>query len=320
VIRFGVADLVVVASEVLDLDTDAVLVLLDLDAAARALADPEPPVEDPPGRAGAMLHGLLHNRPLRQGNRRVALIATTQFLAVNGWQLDIDPPEDLMRVLLAADSPAELAAWMRQRLHRAGTRHEERAMFPKSTGRAKRLRFTRFTERARRVVVLAQEEARMHQRDHIGTEHLLLGLIHEGRGLAAQALASLGIDLDDVRRLVAEIGGPGRQAPSGHLPFTARGRKVLDLALREALQLSDSSVGTEHLLLGLTGEADGVAAQVLARLGVTLDEVRDRVLGLTAQPGSVLPQERALRREIDRLRALLRDAGIDPDSGTARTA
>ena len=123
--------------------------------------------------------------------------------------------------------------------------------------------FERFTDRARRVVVLAQEEARMLNHNYIGTEHILLGLIHEGEGVAAKALESLGISLDAVRQQVEEIIGQGQQAPSGHIPFTPRAKKVLELSLREALQLGHNYIGTEHILLGLIREGEGVAAQVL---------------------------------------------------------
>ncbi|ROP43306.1 ATP-dependent Clp protease ATP-binding subunit [Pseudokineococcus lusitanus] len=140
--------------------------------------------------------------------------------------------------------------------------------------------FERFTDRARRVVVLAQEEARMLNHNYIGTEHILLGLIHEGEGVAAKALESLGISLDSVREQVQEIIGQGQQAPSGHIPFTPRAKKVLELSLREALQLGHNYIGTEHILLGLIREGEGVAAQVLVKLGADLNRVRQQVLQL----------------------------------------
>jgi ATP-dependent Clp protease ATP-binding subunit ClpC len=140
--------------------------------------------------------------------------------------------------------------------------------------------FERFTDRARRVVVLAQEEARMLNHNYIGTEHILLGLIHEGEGVAAKALESLGISLDAVRNQVEEIIGQGQQAPSGHIPFTPRAKKVLELSLREALQLGHNYIGTEHILLGLIREGEGVAAQVLVKLGADLNKVRQQVIQL----------------------------------------
>ncbi len=140
--------------------------------------------------------------------------------------------------------------------------------------------FERFTDRARRVVVLAQEEARMLNHNYIGTEHILLGLIHEGEGVAAKALESLGISLEAVRSQVEEIIGHGQQAPSGHIPFTPRAKKVLELSLREALQLGHNYIGTEHILLGLIREGEGVAAQVLVKLGADLNRVRQQVIQL----------------------------------------
>ena len=147
--------------------------------------------------------------------------------------------------------------------------------------------FERFTDRARRVVVLAQEEARLLNHNYIGTEHILLGLIHEGEGVAAKALESLGISLEAVRQQVEEIIGQGGQSPSGHIPFTPRAKKVLELSLREALQLGHNYIGTEHILLGLIREGEGVAAQVLVKLGADLSRVRQQVIQLlSGYPGS----------------------------------
>jgi ATP-dependent Clp protease ATP-binding subunit ClpC len=176
--------------------------------------------------------------------------------------------------------------------------------------------FERFTDRARRVVVLAQEEARMLNHNYIGTEHILLGLIHEGEGVAAKALESLGISLEAVRQQVEEIIGQGQQAPSGHIPFTPRAKKVLELSLREALQLGHDYIGTEHILLGLIREGEGVAAQVLVRLGADLNRVRQQVIQLLhEEPGAELetaharpwprPAARAERRLLSQLQARL---------------
>ncbi len=140
--------------------------------------------------------------------------------------------------------------------------------------------FEKFTDKARRVVVLAQEEAKLLKHNYIGTEHILLGLIHEGEGVAAKALEALGINLEQVREQVQEIIGQGQQAPSGHIPFTPRAKKVLELSLREALQLGHSYIGTEHLLLGLIREGEGVAAQVLTKLGADTNKVRQQVIQL----------------------------------------
>jgi hypothetical protein len=140
--------------------------------------------------------------------------------------------------------------------------------------------FERFTDRSRRVVVLAQEEARMLNHNYIGTEHILLGLIRESDGLAARALESLEISLGAVRQQVEEIIGQGQEAPTGPVPFTPRAKKVLALSLRESLQLGHNYIGTEHILLGLIREGDGVAAQVLVRLGADLNRVRQQVIQL----------------------------------------
>ncbi|RRO17266.1 ATP-dependent Clp protease ATP-binding subunit [Saccharopolyspora rhizosphaerae] len=157
--------------------------------------------------------------------------------------------------------------------------------------------FERFTDRARRVVVLAQEEARMLNHNYIGTEHILLGLIHEGEGVAAKALESLGIALEGVRQQVEEIIGQGQQAPSGHIPFTPRAKKVLELSLREALQLGHNYIGTEHILLGLIREGEGVAAQVLVKLGADLNRVRQQVLQLLSGYQGKEPAEAGGRGE-----------------------
>jgi ATP-dependent Clp protease ATP-binding subunit ClpC len=189
--------------------------------------------------------------------------------------------------------------------------------------------FERFTDRARRVVVLAQDEARSLNHDYIGTEHLLLGLIHEGEGVAAKALESLGISLDGVRRQVEEIIGRGQQAPSGHIPFTPRAKKVLELSLRESLQLGHNYIGTEHILLGLIREGKGVAAQVLVKLGADLNRVRQQVIQLvhgqqveepvSARSASgelrLLPAVKTRLEAVEqRLTAIEQRVGIGPDT------
>lgn len=188
-------------------------------------------------------------------------------------------------------------------------------------------RFRRFTDRARRAICLAQEEARLLRHDHVGTEHLLLGLLDEGEGVAAKALDSLGVSRESVRAQVEEIIGHGTSPPAGQVPFTPPAKKVLELSLREALALGHHYIGTEHLLLALLREGDGVAAQVLVRLGADHARVLERVLGLLTgrqgRPGkeiSPVEENQRLHREVDRLRDLLRQHGIEPDGGTARTA
>src|ERR1022692_2371672 len=147
--------------------------------------------------------------------------------------------------------------------------------------------FERFTDRARSVVVLAQEEARLLNHNYIGTEPLLLGVIRESEGIAAKALTVLGVELDTAREHVEEIVGRGTREPSGHIPFTPRAKKVLELSLRGGLQLGHNYIGTEHILLGLIHEGEGVAAQVLVRLGGDLNRVRQQVVQLVhSEPGS----------------------------------
>ncbi len=193
--------------------------------------------------------------------------------------------------------------------------------------------FERFTDRAQRVVVLAQEEARTLNHNYIGTEHLLLGLVREGEGVAAKALESLGISLDEVRQQVEEIIGQGQEAPPGHIPFTPRAKKVMELAQREANDLGHSYIGTEHLLLGLAREGEGVAAQVLVKLGADLARARQQTIQLLHGPaGSVVLRQgrrlgsRARARLLDdalaridaldrRIAAIERWVGMRPDLG-----
>ena len=141
--------------------------------------------------------------------------------------------------------------------------------------------FERFTERARQVVVLAQEEARTLKHNYIGTEHILLGLLREEEGLAARVLESLDITVERVRAQVVRIVGSGEEITSGQIPFTPRAKKVLELALREALSLGHNYIGTEHILLGLVREGEGIAAGALESLGVSLEKVRSQVMSLT---------------------------------------
>src|ERR1700690_3409907 len=192
--------------------------------------------------------------------------------------------------------------------------------------------FERFTDRARRVLVLAQEEARLLNHSFIGTEHILLGLIHEGEGVAAKALESLGISLEAVREKVEETIGLAGTAPTGSPPFTPRAKKVLELSLREALQLGHSYIGTEHMLLGLVREGDGVAAQVLVSLGADLGRVRQQVIQMMsgyqgkeavgATPGGREEQSSSGSAVLDQfgrnLTQLARDKKLDPLVGRER--
>jgi ATP-dependent Clp protease ATP-binding subunit ClpA len=172
--------------------------------------------------------------------------------------------------------------------------------------------FERFTDRSRRVVVLAQEEARLLGHNYIGTEHLLLGLIAEDESVAARTLRALGITLDSAREQARQVVGPSHEEPTGHIPFTPRAKKVLELSLREALSLKSGYIGTEHLLLGLVTEGKGVGAQILVKLGTTLQDVRDKAIELAgtepdpdpAEPPPTLFASRQ-RAELTEIRGLL---------------
>jgi Clp amino terminal domain, pathogenicity island component len=334
-ITLGVADLVVIASRTLGLDTDAVLDLLDPAAAERALAQPHPPggaaeadpaapvsLADPAvpaAWAATLLHGLVRQRPLRSGNEQVALAATLQLLALNGWYLDPDPPGPL------ADMVADIAAgrlgipyvadWLvpRLRSREAGVKRVKAARTPHSLPLADKIEklklatmrtqpkgmFQRFTDRSRRVVYLAQEEARLLRHDHVGPEHLLLGLVYEGEGVAAAALQSLGISLEELRREVEERIGHGQDPVAGTIPFSPLARKVLEQTLREALQLGHNYLGTEHLLLGLFCATDSAAARVLVAAGADHARVREQVVELLAGRGGLAdPRTRMVRMNV----------------------
>jgi hypothetical protein len=181
--------------------------------------------------------------------------------------------------------------------------------------------FERFTDRARRVVVLAQEEARMLDHAYIGTEHLLLGLIHEGEGVAAKALESLGIRLEAVREQVETIIGRGKEPASGHIPFTPRAKRVLELSLKESSHLGHHYIGTEHILLGLIREGQGVAAQVLVKLGADLNRVRQQVIQLLhGRTGEEVVKERGPVRAWGLPRGVLDDVRTRIDSLDQRLA
>ena len=173
--------------------------------------------------------------------------------------------------------------------------------------------FERFTDRARNVVVLAQQEARLLKHNYIGTEHILLGLARESDGLAAKALDALGIGLEAVREQVVEFTGRGQKSPSGHIPFTPRAKKVLELSLREALQFGHNYIGTEHILLGLIREGEGVAAQVLVTLGGDLSAIRQQVIRLLKENPTTdeLPRAaQAAQARVARLAESVGEAGI----------
>jgi prophage maintenance system killer protein len=380
VIPLALTDVLAVAARVVACDSMTIVDRTDLEAVELTLAETKAAAAggDLADAAAALLAGLVRGRPFQGPHRRIAVAVTLHQLALNDRDLDLEPVTEMDQLLdriAAGASLQETAVDLRVRLRRRGACPagsfaterwhatedpvfwtEERGL---STEEKEPTMFERFTDRARRVVVLAQEEARLLSHNYIGTEHILLGLIHEGEGVAAKALESLGVSLEAVRVKVEEIIGEGQQAPSGHIPFTPRANKVLELSKREALQLGHNYIGTEHILLGLIREGEGVAAQVLVQLGADLGRVRQQVIQLlsgyqgketakadapaeaaAARPRSAratlilqelnaeLDESARLRAgndrlltEVTRLRDLLRRHGIDPDTGeSARSA
>jgi hypothetical protein len=345
VITLGVADLVLIAGRVLGLGTEEVLDLLDPEGAGQALTGPWTRTDptDPAAQAAALLCALVRGAPLRHGNQPVALAATLQFLALNGWNADTSPPRATAAVVtgIAAGTldPADVARWLAPRLQLANDQEEKTMRERPALSRAGRLKFPagkspddrlrRFTDRARRAVDLAGDEARRLGHGYVGTEHLLLGLLREGKGIAPQALELLGLSPEEVRRQVTGITGTGPGLPSGHVQLTPQARRVLKTSLQETLALGHQYVGTEHLLLALLRERRGVAAQVLTKLGADYDRAREQVetlldqrqgAGREAGNQAIVTENQQLRREVARLHGVLREHGIDPDSGTAQTA
>jgi prophage maintenance system killer protein len=406
-ITLKVADLVVIASRTLRLDTGQVLDLLDPATAEFALSQARPGGDpgDLAGQAAVLLGALVRGQPLRRGNQQVALAAMLQFLALNGLEMDPDPPGAVTALVaglavgtLDVKTAAERLAPRLRPAGRPAARAKEAPMPGRPVSLAMRIKnatmrtqpkgmFTRFTDRAGLVVRLAQEEARLLRRDYVGSEHLLLGLLYEGEGVAARALGALGISREDVQGQVEEIAGPGQGSPARPLQFTPRAKKVLESSLREALALGHHYIGTEHLLLGLLRDREGVGAQALTRLGADDAQVREQVLGLLrgeceqagpqtqlaadladtaerltqvrrqkqaafdagdldraaalrdqdrqlaadkrrlenllARDGggrATIAENQRLHRELDRLRGLLHQHGIDADGGAAQTA
>ncbi len=260
---------------------------------------PATAASDPASCAAALLSALIRHRPLPRGNEQAAVLATVTFLAVNGWQVDLDPAGATLAVVadLAAGrrSAADLAAWLSPRIsgyrQPAVTRSPAKeapmhGWLPNLKRPARRKAdtvFRRFSPRAREVIIAAQQEARALHHHYIGTEHILLGLLRDRDGLAGRALHVLGISLAAAREQVLDIIGQGKQEPAGHIPFTPRSKRVLELAVREAAQLGHLYVGTEHILLGLIREGDGVGWHVLTRLGATAPRVRNQVQDLMTQ-------------------------------------
>jgi prophage maintenance system killer protein len=290
--------------------------------AEAAPAEADPAGAPAAARAATLLSALVRHRPLARGNEQVAVLATVTFLTVNGWQVDLEPAGDTAAVVagLAAGrwSAADLTTWLSPRISGSGARHapqpapeapahgtpahqaqaheastpspaKEAPMhgwLPNLRRTARRKgdgMFRRFSPRAREVIISAQQEARALHHNYIGTEHILLGLVRDREGGAGRALLVLGISPETVRDQVLDIIGEGKQEPAGHIPFTPRAKRVLELAVREAVQLGHLYVGTEHILLGLIREGDGVGWHVLNRLGATVPTVRGQVLELMSQ-------------------------------------
>ena len=323
--------LVVIAARVLGLDAPDVLDLMDVSAAEAALADADAPglppsrassagagsapagsagtgsadaASDPAGRAAALLGALVRRRPLPRGNEQTAVLATVTFLAINGWQADLEPPEATAGLVadLAAGrrSAADLAGWLSPRISAYRNSAYLEPGLPRSPAkeapmhgwlpnlrrnprRKGDLMFRRFSPRAREVVISAQQEARALHHGFIGTEHILLGLLRDPHGVAGRALHVLGVSAEAAREQVLDIIGEGQREQAGHIPLTPRSKKVLELAVEEAVHLGHLHVGTEHILLGLVREGDGVGWHVLHRLGLTVPKVRDQVLQLVSQ-------------------------------------
>ena len=263
---------------------------------------------DPAERAAALLSALIRHRPLARGNDQAAVLAAVTFLAMNGWQVDLEPAEATAAVVadLAAGrwSAADLTAWLSPRIsvYREPAAPRSPAKEAPMHGWLPNLRrtarskgdsmFRRFSPQAREVIISAQQEARALHHNFIGTEHLLLGLLRDRDGAAGRALHALGVSPEAARQQVLDIIGEGKQEPTGHIPFTPRSKRALELAVREAVRLGHLHVGTEHILLGLVSEGDGVAWHVLDRLGATMPRVRHQVIELVHQdrprPGQVI--------------------------------
>jgi ClpA/ClpB-like protein len=322
------AGLVLVAGRALDLDEASVVAVADLEAAASVLAAAGEAAGGPERQAATLVHGLVTRQVFGPRSPEVAVLAACQLLALHGLAaLDLGAPAAVRHLLAGVAGGRvgveELTAWLGQA----------------TTGWREQM-FERFTDKARQAVVLAQDEARRLGHPEVRTEHVLLGLLTvTGDSAGTRALTALGIPLDDLGAEVEGRIGRGEGAPGGHLPFAPQSKKVLELSLREALQLGHNYIGTEHLLLGLVREAGSGAAQVLAGRGADLDTVRQEVArqlatGAGERPAATSPSKEGLIADIEalygeiaqltgevaRLRGLLRRHGIEPDEGTTRSA
>jgi hypothetical protein len=330
-------DVLAVAARVLRCDSETAVRKTNLDAVADVLAE----VRRTAGLAEAvagLLAGLVRERPFDGPNRVVAVAVVLQFAALNHVDVRLEPVEELDalldRVSAGEVEPRDVTDFIRTRLEPEHFKWRGRDMFE------------RFSDRARRVVVLAQEEARGFNHDFIGTEHLLLGLIEEGQGAAAKVLGGMRISAPAVRDLVVEIIGRGAGHSSGEIPFTPRAKATLEHAHKECRRHGDDLIDTEHLLLGLLRDEKGVAAQVLVKLGGEREEIRRKVHDwmdhrqrvesavagfltdesasawssfgrrhhLLAELNAVLDENERLHEQVAHLRDLLRRHNIDPDT------
>jgi hypothetical protein len=328
VTSLDLAGLVLVAGRALDLDAASLVAVADLEAAASVLAEARDAAGGPERQAATLVHGLVTHRVFGPRSGEVAVLAACQLLTLHGLDaVDLGAPAAVRHLLAGVAGGRvgveELTAWLEQ-----------------STSGWRKQMFERFTDKARQAVVLAQEEARRLGHPEVATEHLLLGLLAvTGDSAGTRTLTGLGIPLDDLRAEVEARIGRGEGAPSGHLAFAPQNKKVLELSLREALQLGHNYIGTEHLLLGLVREGESGAAQVLVRRGADLETVRQEVTrqlatGGAERPAAPKPSKEGMLADIEalydeiaqlagevaRLRGLLRRHGIEPDEGTTRSA
>jgi hypothetical protein len=333
-------DVLAVAAGVWRVDTETAIRRTDLEAVERALTVARK-ASDLTEALAALLVRFVHDRPFEGGNRVVTMAVLLQLAGQNGSDLELEPVEELDdfldRIKDGRAAGPEIVELIHQRVvFRAFSNEihcypEEGEMFEK------------FSERARRVMVLAQEEARFLDHDYIGTEHILIAIAHEGEGLAAKVLAGLNISETTARATALEIVGRGTKAPPGHIPFTPRSKRVLEYSLREALQLGHNYIGTEHILLAIIRDGEGVATQVLVKLGADLPRLRQLVFDrqhsgsvvseflagdgepfLMQMPGrkhhllgeleNLLDENDRLYEQVRRLREKLRQHDIDPDS------
>jgi hypothetical protein len=358
----GPYDVLAVVARVLRCESEDAVRRTDLDAVDRVLAD----VRQTSGlaeAAGALLAGLVRARPFGGANRVVAVAVVLQFVALNRAELRLEPVSEVDELLdrVAADAATdrEVGEFVAARLEHGPVTaddlqehlrldlvlEDELARLGAGDEREFRL-FERFSDAARRVVVLAQEEARRLDHVYVGTEHLLLALLTENHGIAARVLTSTGIEAPAVRSLVVEIIGRGNGGgTAGSIPFTPRAKSTFEYAWDEARRLGADNLDTEHLLLGLLRDGEGVAGQILTKLTSDPDHVRRRVeeviehrqRGVSAVAGfladdastwttygrrhhliaelsAVLDENERLHEQVAKLRDLLRRHDIDPDS------